>query len=90
MQSTLDCNINHASKVNVTFNKGTKLSDEHIDYLYRTTPEFRLKQQIRDHKLQEKAEMDELKDEFEYLQQFKEFRQKSDNEIIRVGKHQKW
>lgn len=88
MQSTLDMqNTNHAEKVDVTFNKSTLiLSDDHLDYLYRTTsPEFKLKQQIEDHELQEKAEMEELKDEFEYLQQFKEFRPKS--EIIRVGKH---
>jgi len=91
MQSTLDMqNTNHAEKVDVTFNRSTLiLSDDHLDYLYRNSPEFQLKQQIEDHKLQEKAEMEELKDEFEYLQQFPEFRPKSDNEIIRVGKHNK-
>ena len=80
MQTTLDCPVTASSIVKVekpTFN----YTDEHINYLYNRSSEGILAQNIKE-KLAE-----EQKEEFEYLQQFPEFRQKrKPQKYVRVGK----
>lgn len=86
MQTTLDCN-NPSSPVKVETRNWT---DEYIDYLWKSSPEGITAHQIEQHIQEEKKEIEEIKEEFEYLQQFPEFRpQPKPQEYIRVGKHGK-
>ena len=87
MQTTLEVG---SPVVNVDVTKGNStliVSEEHREHLFRTfCPSFLQEEQINDHLLEEKAEEEKLKEEFEYLQQFEEFRPKRKQEYIRVGK----
>lgn len=87
MQTTLEVG---SPVVNVDVTKGNStliVSEEHREHLYRAfCPSFLQEEQINDHLLEEKAEEEKLKEEFEYLQQFEEFRPKRKQEYIRVGK----
>ena len=87
MQTTLEC-VTPATPIEVTKCNSTIVSEEHREYLYRTfCPSFLEEEQINDHLLEEKAEEEKLKEEFEYLQQFEEFRPKRKPQTyIRVGK----
>ena len=89
MQTTLDTVYSSIPKVNVTQGNTTLiLSEEHREHLYRTfCQSFLEEEQINNHLLQEKAEEEDIKEQFEYLQQFKEFQPKrKPQEYIRVGK----
>ena len=84
MQTTLDCPAtSSAIKVEKpTFN----YTDEHINYLYNRSSEGILAQNIKGKLAEEQKQTDELKEEFEYLQQFKEFRPKrKPQKFIRIG-----
>ena len=87
MQTTLNVT---PSVPNVDVTKGNStliVSEEHREYLYRTfCPSFLEEEQIMDKLLEEKAEEEDLKEQFEYLQQFKEFQPKKKQEYIRVGR----
>ena len=88
MQTTLELG---SPIVNVETTKGNStliISEEHREHLFRTfCPSFLQEEQINDHLLEEKAEEDKLKEEFEYLQQFEGFRPKiKPQKYIRVGK----
>ena len=85
MQTTLDtCNIPTVTVEKTTLN----YTDEHIDYLYRNfSYEGMVSQQIKNHLEEEKKQTDELKEEFEFLQQFEGFKPKrKPQKFIRVGK----
>lgn len=86
MQTTLD--IASPSVPNVEVTQGNSTSEEHIEYLYRTfCPSYLEEEQITNYLLEEKAEEEEIKEQFEYLQQFKDFQPKrKPQEYIRVGK----
>ena len=88
MQTTLDIASPSVPNVQVTQGNSTLIvSEEHREHLYRTfCPSFIEEEQINNHLLQEKAEEEDLKRRFEYLQQFEEFRPKRKQEYIRVGK----
>ena len=88
MQTTLDIASPSVPNVEVTQGNSTLIvSEEHREHLYRTfCPSFIEEEQINNHLLQEKAEEEDLKRRFEYLQQFEEFRPKRKQEYIRVGK----
>ena len=88
MQTTLDCPATASSTtVNVEPRNSTILSDEHIEYLYAHSFEGMIEEQIKNHLSEEKDELNELKEEYEYLQQFKEFQPKrKPQKYIRVGK----
>ena len=88
MQTTLEC-VAPATPVEVTQGNSTLIvSEEHREHLFRTfCPSFLQEEQINNHLLEEKAEEEKLKEEFEYLQQFEEFRPKRKPQTyIRVGK----
>ena len=88
MQTTLEC-VAPATSIEVTEGNSTLIvSDEHREHLYRAfCPSFLQEEQINDHLLEKKAEEENLKNEFEYLQQFEEFRpKKKPQQYIRVGK----
>ena len=88
MQTTLDV-VSHATPVEVTPGNSTLIvSEEHCEHLFRTfCPSFLQEEQINEYLLEEKAEEEKLKEEFEYLQQFEEFRPKmKPQQYIRVGK----
>ena len=89
MQTTLDIASPSVPNVEVTQGNSTLiLSEEHREHLYRTfCQSFLEEEQINNHLLQEKAEEEDIKEQFEYLQQFKEFQPKrKPQEYIRVGK----
>ena len=89
MQTTLDTVYSSIPNVNVTQGNTTLiLSEEHREHLYRTfCQSFLEEEQINNHILQEKAEEEDIKEQFEYLQQFKEFQPKrKPQEYIRVGR----
>ena len=88
MQTTLDIASPSVPNVEVTQGNSTLIvSEEHREHLYRTfCKSFLEEDQINNHLLQEKAEEEDLKRRFEYLQQFEEFRPKRKQEYIRVGK----
>ena len=88
MQTTLEMG---SPTINVETTKGNStliISEEHREHLFRTfCPSFLQEEQINDHLLEKKAEEENLKNEFEYLQQFEEFRpKKKPQQYIRVGK----
>ena len=88
MQTTLELG-SPVVNVNVTKGNSTLIaSEEHREHLFRTfCPSFLQEEQINEHLLEEKAEEEKLKEEFEYLQQFEEFRPKhKPQQYIRVGK----
>lgn len=89
MQTTLDV-VSHATPVEVTpVNSTLIVSEEHREHLYRAfCPSFLQEEQIINHLLEEKAEEEDLKEAYEYLQQFKGFQPKRKQEYIRVGKKQ--
>ena len=83
MQTTLDCPASSVPKVKTSLN----YTDEHIDYLWKHSQEGIIAHQIEQHIQEEKKKTEEIKETFEYLQQFPEFRPKSKpTEYIRVGK----
>ena len=88
MQTTLEVG---SPVVNVDVTKGNStliVSEEHREHLYRAfCPFFLQEEQINDYLLEEKAEEEDLKERFEYLQQFEGFRPKhKPQQYIRVGK----
>ena len=92
MQTTLDIASPSVPNVDVTNGNSTLIvSEEHREHLYRTfCPSFLEEEQIINHLLEEKAEKkaeeEDVKETFEYLQQFKDFQPKRKQEYIRVGK----
>lgn len=87
MQTTLDCTA-PASAVNVEAQNSTLLlNDAHIEYIYAHSFEGMLKKQIEQHLEEEENHQKDIREEFEYLQQFDEFKPKQKpTEYIRVGK----
>ena len=83
MQTTIDC-----TKPSVPIRVEVRnYTDEHINYLFASSPEGLINHQIEKKLEEEENELKEIKEEFEYLQQFKDFRpQPKPQEYVRVGK----
>ena len=90
MQTTLDCNKNPTSLINVEAKNSTlEMSDEHIEHLYQTSSmEEAMQYRIEQHIEEERNKTEEYKEEFEYLQQFPEFRPQTrkPQKFTRVGR----
>lgn len=85
MQTTLDTSATSSA----TIEKSTlNYTDDYVNYLYRNfSYNGMLDNQIEKHLQEEKQKTDEIKEEFEYLQQFQEFKPKrKPQKFIRVGK----
>lgn len=85
MQTTLDTPATSSTRIE---NKTLNYSDEYADYLYRNFSYIGMvENQIENHLQEEKAKTDEIKEVFEELQVYPEFRpQKKPQNYIRVGK----